>query len=821
MKFKNIELLSFGKLINREINFGENINIIFGKNESGKTTIMNAILTILYGIYPTDKSKNSKVNWYNNELGLKANLITAGKEYEIIRRFNANIIGTMSFDKKIEKIDNNDLSFISEIPKYIYEDLYYINNEAIDNLERDTWKKIDNKLIFSYSNSVIKNPEDVIEEVENELSSIWRKTNRGNYRLKEIKQDIVKYNEKRNDLMQVYNKTKKNIKQIYYLKNQITNSENKLKEKNIIKDKINNVLPVANILIESNILKEKYFKYDIYKHIDRNILKNIEVLNEKKIFIENAIIEINFNIDLINSKLNVYGEKEILVEKDQDVIKIMIDKYNELNHNEEKYTENLNTENLYLKEYKKMFYQIFNISYSEDSFNEVIKLEVLDLKNKMVNKKQMFLSAIFIIIGMILIYNNSSFEILSILSFSIGIGLLLNIFSSKTVKLGKLNNISINNETIIKFEKLKELEFKLLSLKDDNIIQKELLKNQRDKVNKFFIKYNLNKNLDLNIEMIKNTIKDVNNKRENDEKNRYLLNKFEENKKNSINTILEISNQLDKNNNDLIELSSTTVNDGRNYFIENRQIESRVDELNKKLKLIDNYYVLIDEFNQSKFEITISSLNCISKEIDDIKDLINYSKIEIIEIQKEIGEKDAYNEICNLETEIELLKIEENSLIKEKENLIFMKEIIKLSNEAFKEENQPNIIKDVNKLFSLITGNKYDKLYINESTKEIFIKLDKFNKGINEGFSRGTKDQLFLALRFALINHYEKEVKLPIVLDEIFANWDDFRINNFIKSLNRIVTDRQLIFLTCKKSVLNAFKNIDDLDVNLLKIDCE
>ena len=435
MKFKKIELLAFGKLINREINFSKNINIIFGKNESGKTTIMNAILTILYGIYPTDKSKNNKVNWYNNELALKANVITGDKEYEIIRRLNANIIGTMSFDKKIEKIDNNDLSFINEIPKYIYEDLYYINNEAIDNLERDTWEKIDNKLIFSYSNSVIRNPEEVTKEIENELSSIWRKTNRGNYRLKEIKQDIIKYNEKRNDLMQVYNKTKKDIKQIYYLKKQITNNENKRKEKNIIKDKINNILPVANILIEINILKGKYFKYDIYKRIDKNILKNIEVLNEKKIFIENTIAEINFNIDLINLKLNIYNEIENLVAKDQDVIKIMIDKYNELKYNEKKYNENLNAENLYLEEYKKIFHQIFNIIYSEDYFNEVIKLETLDLKNKIINKKQIFLSIAFIIIGMILIYNNSSFEILSILSFSTGIGLLLNIFSSKTVKL--------------------------------------------------------------------------------------------------------------------------------------------------------------------------------------------------------------------------------------------------------------------------------------------------------------------------------------------------------------------------------------------------
>jgi len=89
---------------------------------------------------------------------------------------------------------------------------------------------------------------------------------------------------------------------------------------------------------------------------------------------------------------------------------------------------------------------------------------------------------------------------------------------------------------------------------------------------------------------------------------------------------------------------------------------------------------------------------------------------------------------------------------------------------------------------------------LDEISKDIFIKLENFNKDINDGFSKGTTDQLFLALRLALIEHYEKDVKLPIVLDEIFANWDDERIENFIKLLSRISNERQFIILTCKSS---------------------
>ena len=44
MKIKKLKINSFGKLENTEIEFSDNINIISGKNESGKSNLLKFII---------------------------------------------------------------------------------------------------------------------------------------------------------------------------------------------------------------------------------------------------------------------------------------------------------------------------------------------------------------------------------------------------------------------------------------------------------------------------------------------------------------------------------------------------------------------------------------------------------------------------------------------------------------------------------------------------------------------------------------------------------------------------------------------------------
>ena len=57
MKINNLKINGFGKIENKEINLENKINIIYGKNESGKSTIFNFIVSMLYGCSKLKKEK--------------------------------------------------------------------------------------------------------------------------------------------------------------------------------------------------------------------------------------------------------------------------------------------------------------------------------------------------------------------------------------------------------------------------------------------------------------------------------------------------------------------------------------------------------------------------------------------------------------------------------------------------------------------------------------------------------------------------------------------------------------------------------------------
>ena len=57
MRINKLKINAYGKIKDKEIVLDKNINIIYGKNESGKSTLLNFITNMLYGI---SKNKNGK-----------------------------------------------------------------------------------------------------------------------------------------------------------------------------------------------------------------------------------------------------------------------------------------------------------------------------------------------------------------------------------------------------------------------------------------------------------------------------------------------------------------------------------------------------------------------------------------------------------------------------------------------------------------------------------------------------------------------------------------------------------------------------------------
>ena len=57
MKINKLQINSFGNIENKEIELSNNINIIKGKNESGKSTLLKFVVDMLYGISKNKRGK--------------------------------------------------------------------------------------------------------------------------------------------------------------------------------------------------------------------------------------------------------------------------------------------------------------------------------------------------------------------------------------------------------------------------------------------------------------------------------------------------------------------------------------------------------------------------------------------------------------------------------------------------------------------------------------------------------------------------------------------------------------------------------------------
>ena len=94
MKIKSLKINAFGNIKEKEIELTDHINIVQGKNESGKSTILKFIVDMFYGISKNKRGKEFSdydryKPWQGEEFSGKLTYcLENGKQYEIFREFN-------------------------------------------------------------------------------------------------------------------------------------------------------------------------------------------------------------------------------------------------------------------------------------------------------------------------------------------------------------------------------------------------------------------------------------------------------------------------------------------------------------------------------------------------------------------------------------------------------------------------------------------------------------------------------------------------------------------------------------------------------------
>ena len=125
--------------------------------------------------------------------------------------------------------------------------------------------------------------------------------------------------------------------------------------------------------------------------------------------------------------------------------------------------------------------------------------------------------------------------------------------------------------------------------------------------------------------------------------------------------------------------------------------------------------------------------------------------------------------------------------------LLAAAELERLSQEYY-EEIEDELNGEISRWVSLITNGKYDRIRLDEEGK-LWVQAE--GREVRpQALSRGTLEQIYLALRLAVGDILTKEEELPVFLDEAFSMYDDVRLEQTLKALSK--TGRQILLFTCQ-----------------------
>ena len=286
-----------------------------------------------------------------------------------------------------------------------------------------------------------------------------------------------------------------------------------------------------------------------------------------------------------------------------------------------------------------------------------------------------------------------------------------------------------------------------------------------------------------------------------------------------IKLFLNIKNKNKLNNKEIIELKNekNTIN---KIILD---LENDINNLNKNIEkdyaeqkelIIKKYKNIIDE--NLILETFKKDLKIIEEEIKNTEEKYNNLKFEkyTLEISEKNINKDIEEKI-NLEEQLENIKNEEQEILKIGQAIELAKNVLEKSYEKMKNNITPKFTENLLKNTQGVIGEKYNNIIFNED-EGIIVETENGNYVNANCLSVGTIDQLYLALRLAIADEVAKE-KLPIILDEAFAYYDEERLENILSYLNENFKENQIIIFTCSNREKEIMRKLN-LNFNYIEL---
>ncbi len=221
-----------------------------------------------------------------------------------------------------------------------------------------------------------------------------------------------------------------------------------------------------------------------------------------------------------------------------------------------------------------------------------------------------------------------------------------------------------------------------------------------------------------------------------------------------------------------------------------------------------------EALDRLKADLADSDPQSMDDEISGLEEELEHAQGRRDDLSNERGS--IQNELVGLvsEEESSQLRMERNTLLeqifvhaRDWARLTLARELLEEARRKFERERQPGVVRHAQEFFTDITEGRYKQVYAPLGEQTITVTdADGSTKQPSE-LSRGTREQLFLSLRFGLIRELGQSTEpLPVIVDEVLVNFDPERALRAAISFAKLSETNQVLVFTCHPSVVDLFR---------------
>ena len=189
-------------------------------------------------------------------------------------------------------------------------------------------------------------------------------------------------------------------------------------------------------------------------------------------------------------------------------------------------------------------------------------------------------------------------------------------------------------------------------------------------------------------------------------------------------------------------------------------------------------------------------------------------------LKEKLDQLSSDEQASQLRAEREELREQLRDLAAHWSRLVVAQSLLERARQKYEAERQPDVVRHATTWFDRMSNGRYESIHVGLGGKREIAVVDRSGrKKAPEQLSRGTRDQLYLALRFGLIqSHGEQDEKSPVVVDEALVNCDPVRAAAVVDGFVELSRTNQVLVLTCHPWIVDLFEAASQ-DVEVLEMD--